>query len=301
MDKNTNGIYKFENKINHKIYIGQANNLSQRYKKHKNNINDISHQEIFYRALRKYGWDNFEYEILEEFYDYDKERLNKLEIYYIKKYNSLNPNGYNMTKGGHFSSENIKVPIRQYSLEGKFLKEYESISEIIRQLNLSTTSEIILCCKGKRNQSAGFQWRYAKDNIEELDDIFNKCFITNTPILQYDIYGNFIKEYSSLEEACKVTNLNKSSLCQALKHKNNIAYNFQWRYKNDNTPVENLDKTVLQLDKENNIIKEFINATVASKVTRIHRGNIGECLQNKRKTAGGYRWIYKKDYYKNEK
>ena len=37
------GIYKFENKINGMIYIGQAIDLQERYKKHRQNISDQSH------------------------------------------------------------------------------------------------------------------------------------------------------------------------------------------------------------------------------------------------------------------
>ena len=48
-----NGIYKFENLINHKCYIGQTSNFEDRYKKHMYNINDLSHQEILYKAFRK--------------------------------------------------------------------------------------------------------------------------------------------------------------------------------------------------------------------------------------------------------
>ena len=296
--ENTNGIYKFENKINHKIYIGQANNLLNRYKRHKNNINDLSHQEVFYRALRKYGWDNFDYEILEEFppEEYNQDNLNKLEIFYIQKYNSLNPNGYNMTKGGHYSSEELKQPVKQYDLKGNFIKEYESISEAARENNITITS-IIACCLGKNTHGCGFQWRYSKDNILKLQDIYNKCPMHNTSILQYDIKGHFVKKYKDLEEIYQLTNFNKTNICQALKHKINIAYNFQWRYENDNTPIENLDMTVLQIDKNSNeIIKEFINATIASKETGVHRGNIGDCLNGKRKTAGNYKWTYKKNY-----
>ena len=53
------GIYKYENLITHQIYIGQAINLHERYKKHKNNIADLNHNEDFYIALREYGLENF--------------------------------------------------------------------------------------------------------------------------------------------------------------------------------------------------------------------------------------------------
>ena len=63
-------------------------------------MHDNTHNEDFYVALRHYGLENFSYEILVEFNTFNPELLNKLECYYIEKYNSLAPNGYNMVPGG---------------------------------------------------------------------------------------------------------------------------------------------------------------------------------------------------------
>ena len=52
-----------------------------------------------HRAIRKYGLENFNYEILVKDIS-DIEMLNELEIYYIQKFNSQVPNGYNIEKGG---------------------------------------------------------------------------------------------------------------------------------------------------------------------------------------------------------
>lgn len=64
-------------------------------RKHRND--DIKYDVVLGRAIAKYGWDNFSYEILEE--SDDKYKLLELEVYYIEKYNSK-LNGYNMTIGG---------------------------------------------------------------------------------------------------------------------------------------------------------------------------------------------------------
>lgn len=90
------GIYKIENLINHKVYIGQSVNIKNRWKSHlnvsKNPVSD-GYEYPLYRAFRKYGLENFSFKILEEC---PKEKLNQREEYYIKKYNSLDNNfGYN--------------------------------------------------------------------------------------------------------------------------------------------------------------------------------------------------------------
>ena len=63
------GIYKLTNKINNKVYIGQSINIENRFQQHKNNClneNLKDYNTKFYRALRKYGVENFTFEIIEE-------------------------------------------------------------------------------------------------------------------------------------------------------------------------------------------------------------------------------------------
>lgn len=93
------GIYKITNKINNKCYIGQSKNISKRWRSHKSNAynpNEKSYNYPLYRAFRKYGLENFSFEILEECSIKD---LNQKEKYYINKFNSFF-NGYNLTLGG---------------------------------------------------------------------------------------------------------------------------------------------------------------------------------------------------------
>ena len=97
------GIYMFKNKLNGKIYVGQSNNIERRYSQHKRATDNMP----FHKAVRKYGIDNFKFRILKEC---EIDELNRWEIYYISKCNSLVPHGYNVTKGGndnsHLSGEN---------------------------------------------------------------------------------------------------------------------------------------------------------------------------------------------------
>ena len=73
-------IYKITNTINDKIYIGYTTtSIETRMRKHK--TDDIKSDTVLGRAIKKYGWDKFRWEILEECDD--KERLLELEKYYI--------------------------------------------------------------------------------------------------------------------------------------------------------------------------------------------------------------------------
>lgn len=90
-------IYKITNLISHKMYIGQSNNPMHRWSAHKSharNGQDIG-KSALYNAIRKYGEENFLFEIIGWFKDY-----NEKEKYFIKFYNTKVPNGYNLTDGG---------------------------------------------------------------------------------------------------------------------------------------------------------------------------------------------------------
>ena len=96
-------IYCFTNLTNKKKYIGQSiNEDNSRFNNHMSatkHESSCEYKSPLHRAIRKYGIENFEYEILAKGID-DIEILNNLEIHYIEKYNSLAPNGYNIELGG---------------------------------------------------------------------------------------------------------------------------------------------------------------------------------------------------------
>lgn len=94
-------IYKHTNKINGKVYIGQT---QAKAKLRWNNGLGYKNSSYFYSAIQKYGWENFEHEIIEENILTAKEAYER-EQYWIKYYHSFvgdeQCNGYNLTIGGH--------------------------------------------------------------------------------------------------------------------------------------------------------------------------------------------------------
>lgn len=100
MKNNSFGIiYKVTNKINGKVYIGQTiRSLSKRRATHYNDAYRGSYGSVFHNSLNKYSGKDFMWEIIE--YCSSKEELDEMEFHYIKQYNSLSPNGYNLTLGG---------------------------------------------------------------------------------------------------------------------------------------------------------------------------------------------------------
>ena len=87
------GIYKITNKINNKCYIGASKNIERRWLEHKRGDNKNS---LLYSAFKKYGKENFSYEIIEQC---SLEELYKREVYWIDFFQSFK-NGYNLNSGG---------------------------------------------------------------------------------------------------------------------------------------------------------------------------------------------------------
>jgi group I intron endonuclease len=92
-------IYKVTNQTNQKSYVGKTElSFSQRKSNH---LSDTRRgcEFAFHRALRKYGEENFVWEIVEDGIE-DKTLLDDRERYYIALYESFGPKGYNMSEGG---------------------------------------------------------------------------------------------------------------------------------------------------------------------------------------------------------
>lgn len=108
-------IYKHTNKITNKSYIGQTiqvDNIQRRFRHSDSTHNSYKSCPAFFNALNKYGWAQFDTELL--YSSFDQESLNKAEEYFINLYNSVAPNGYNssmMVNGSVKFTEEIKKKI----------------------------------------------------------------------------------------------------------------------------------------------------------------------------------------------
>lgn len=140
------GIYKITNQINGKIYVGKSVHIEQRFTEHKRDSQvpqeqwEVNYRHVktpFHTAVRKYGIENFNLEILEEC---EEQQLNKREKYWIAKLNATDRNiGYNVTFGGDGYScgggENApgsKITQAECDLIKEKLRERWSYSDILK-------------------------------------------------------------------------------------------------------------------------------------------------------------------------
>lgn len=199
---------------NNKVYIGITSQTVNR--RWRNGEGYKNKQDLIYRAIHKYGWENIKHEIL--YTNLTKEEAETKEVELIKLYKSTNNKyGYNVESGG-----NVHKTLS------------EATKEKLRQANL-----------GKRH-------------TEE----------TKRKIAQ----ANLGKHHLSKE--------------QLEKMRAGRRYNFTvW-----NKDKHISDRPVAQCDKDGNLIKLYANPNVAHKETNI--SHIACACNGKRKTAGGYRWMY---------
>lgn len=234
-------IYKVTNTVNGKVYIGQTMiTVRIRWNRHKNHSirsNRNDYDVKFHRAIRKYGADKFIVETLEAFEEPSKElllrKLNIFEILYIAVYDSFY-NGYNSTLGGSkggglrgkLNSQSIKI--QQFTTNGEFIKEWDAIADAARYYDVADTS-IINVLKGKCKSCCNSIWRYCNDpkNLPIHQVEVGRRRI----VLQYDLDGNFIKEWSSATEAGKVLNFDPGHIPDVCRGKRNHDHGFVWKYK----------------------------------------------------------------------
>lgn len=188
-------IYKITNIINNKVYIGQTTQrMNERIRNYRSEINYMSEEKArpIIRAMQKYGFDNFIFEIIDE--TNDKEELDKLEQYYIKKFHSLcSENGYNIELGGngngkHSPETRRKISVAQigeknhmWGIKGKDNHTskpvidlmtgicYESATEAAQKLlNRDDPSLICRVCHGDRSSTHGHVFRYLDKNTHVI-------------------------------------------------------------------------------------------------------------------------------------
>ena len=158
-------IYRATNKKNGKCYIGRTNyeKLRQRIATHKWYANNVISHTPFPNALRKYGIEGFDWDILEEC---NKDVVGEREIYWIEE---LNPY-YNVTKGGDGGRSGIPCPehVKEASRKARS-KPVRCIDTGVVYENARLADEatpgaswkgISAVCRGRREKHAGLRWEF---------------------------------------------------------------------------------------------------------------------------------------------
>lgn len=93
-------VYSITNNINGKKYVGMTSNIKSRIADHRWEGNNSRSEQLIHKAMRKYGRDNFTFEILE------RTGNRKREEYWMRELNTLSPNGYNKVYVSRYKEQN---------------------------------------------------------------------------------------------------------------------------------------------------------------------------------------------------
>lgn len=167
---------------NGKRYVGQTKDFSKRESAWKCIKWGYANQ-LLTEDRNKYGLDNFKTEILEEC---DDSKLDELERYYIEKFNTIFPNGYNDNEGGSISFHHSEKTKRKIGESGK--------GKHLDRKGIKLTDE------HKQKISKSLKGKIPIEAIKTHADKYSK------PVYQYTIDGELINIWKSIREASRKTN-----------------------------------------------------------------------------------------------
>ena len=164
-------VYKITNQINNKCYIGSSIRVEKRWQEHKNtafNINSNQYYYPLYCAFRKYGLENFQFEILKDDFQ-SVEEMQEYEYQMILYYNSY-IDGYNQTLNtASYNTENLLKYIASISQRCALVDKFNNIIEIFSSYHdaarkcYSETSDnasrVRRICKGIIHSDNGYIFR----------------------------------------------------------------------------------------------------------------------------------------------
>lgn len=286
-------IYKITNKINGKVYIGQTiRTIQDRWKEHIRysftTEKGKSYNSILHKAIRKYGVDAFD---IEEVEHCDNDSVIEREEYWIKYYNSAK-GGYNISLGGHGYKKCSDDEILRYWDEGKTVKEISELmplcnDTISRRLkSMGVLPEEILARKHLARRGIWPGTRYA-----------TKVYA----VYQYDLDGNFIREFESTKSACETLGL--KYLRTSEKTYGRVIAGYQWRkFKADNIgkPKERnfnngFKRKVVKANDNFGVEEVFKSVKSASDSVGVCKAAIINVCRGKHEKCRGFRWFYYED------
>lgn len=208
-------IYKITNLVNGKIYVGKTiYTIERRFKEHLSDSKRGKYENRpLYKAINKYGKDNFIIEAIEKCED---DKASEREIYWIEKLNSYH-NGYNATLGG----------------DGKNYLDYEFICQTYQQVqNAVKTAQICNCCPDTVLEIL------KKENIPVLSSSEIAKRQQGKKVIQLSLDGKEIQRFPTLRDAGRYlveTHQAKggvqgigSNIRQVCENRRKTAYKYKW-------------------------------------------------------------------------
>lgn len=218
-----------KNNINGKVYIGQSVDIKKRWREHRSaayNLNSKDYNMVIYRAIRKYGLNNFSFSILETC---EIEELNEKEKYWIQNYDSKNK-GYNVSLGGNDYTHLGNI-VELYDYQGNYVCEYANAMEVAKALNVfyGTVYQVIY---GIRLSVKGYQLKLKNDDSKQIK-IYQNRQGGKIKVCSLNDKNEKIEEFESIADAARKLNLDSSCITKCCKGKLVHHGGFKWKYLNE--------------------------------------------------------------------
>ena len=209
-----------------KKYIGISKDPIKRWNNGKGYIKNY----LFYRAIKKYGWDNFKHEIL--YTNLTVDEAGKIEKKLINEWNLTNPNfGYNLREGGNGKFSDYS----RYLMSKSRLKNKNCLGHSLSQ---ETKDKISQSLKEyyKTHENHNKNRTISEETKEKMRKNHANVKGVNNPsakaIKQYDLNGNFIAEYSYAKVAAIKYNIDLYSIIKCCRGKQKTCGGYKWSYIN---------------------------------------------------------------------
>ena len=222
-------IYKSTNLINGKSYIGVDSNWPKRKAVHKYWAFTGNTQSHFYNALRKYGWNNFDWELVYQSKDYEH-TFHVMENYFIKKYDSFN-NGYNMTMGGDGWQVGMKVSLETIEKRRQTrFKKYGTWHPIPPMLGKHQSEESKL--KSSLSQSGYKNHMYGKKRTIK-SRLKQSLSSMGKHTYQYEIINihGFTQIINNMRQFCKDNNLSRQCMEKVARGQSKMGHHKGYKVK----------------------------------------------------------------------
>ena len=223
--KNKNWIVYKHTSPSGGVYIGITH---QKPEKRWNNGKGYKKHPYFFNAIVKYGWNNFQHEIL--FINLSKEEADEKERELIKLYRS-GGKCYNINDGGEFLNDTSKKVYQYDRFTGKFIKEWHGAAECSKYFNV-VPSVITNCCNPKYRTKTACNYIFSYEKCESVSPIINA---SEKPVDQYSESGEFIKHWNIRKEAELFYNI---KLGEALSKRSKTANGYIWKYSEDVSSIK---------------------------------------------------------------
>lgn len=196
-----------------------------------------------------------------------------------------------MTKGGDYAPEHVCHPVDMYSLDGKYIQTFDSVSEAADYLGVNK-SGITACCIGRYHTCQNYTFRYAGEAFEK----YSVESQNNTKVYKFTDEGGFIKEYPSYKQVCEEENISIGLLRGLVKNKKIYKGFIYSTSKNPNVvnySQRNVtNRPILMSSLDDKPIKLFNQLQDACAFIGGDKSVLIKAASKKRKTAYKHKWEY---------